>query len=71
MRAATSEEPILLLDDVFSELDAARREYLLRLALEHEQALVTATDMAGIPEEMLSRIHRFSVAAGEIAHTHF
>jgi len=71
MRAATEEEPILLLDDVFSELDAARREYLLRLALEHEQALVTATDMAGIPEEMLSRIHRFSVVAGEIAHTHF
>ncbi len=71
MRTATGEEPILLLDDVFSELDAARREYLLRLALEHEQALVTATDMAGIPEEMLSRIHRFSVVAGEIAHTHF
>ena len=71
MRVATGEEPILLLDDVFSELDAARREYLLRLALEHEQALVTATDMAGIPEEMLSRIHRFSVVAGEIAHTHF
>ena len=71
MRTATGEEPILLLDDVFSELDAARREYLLRLALDHEQALVTATDMTGIPEEILSRIHRFSVIAGEIAHTHF
>jgi recombinational DNA repair ATPase RecF len=56
---------------VFSELDAARREYLLRLALEHEQALVTTTDMTGIPAEMLSKTHRYSVIAGEIAHTHF
>lgn len=71
MRAATGEEPVLLLDDVFSELDASRREYLLRLALDHEQALVTATDMAGIPEEVLACIHRYSVVAGEITHTHF
>ncbi len=71
MRTTTGEEPILLLDDVFSELDAARREYLLRLALDHEQALVTATDMTGIPDEILTQIHRYSVVAGEITHTHF
>jgi DNA replication and repair protein RecF len=71
MRTTTGEEPILLLDDVFSELDAARREYMLRLALDHEQALVTATDMTGIPDEILTQIHRYSVVAGEITHTHF
>ncbi len=71
MRAATGEEPILLLDDVFSELDVARREYLLRQVFEHEQALITATDLTGIPEEILTRAHRFSVVAGEITHTHF
>jgi DNA replication and repair protein RecF len=71
MRAATGEEPILLLDDVFSELDASRREYLLRQALEHEQTLVTATDMTGIPDEILTQVHRYSVVAGEIVHTHF
>lgn len=71
MRAATGEEPILLLDDVFSELDISRREYLLRQVLEHEQALITTTDFTGIPEEILGQAHRYSVIAGEITHTHF
>ncbi|HEU0000036.1 MAG TPA: hypothetical protein VFQ36_04010, partial [Ktedonobacteraceae bacterium] len=71
MRAATGEEPILLLDDVFSELDAARREYLLNQALQHEQTLITATDYSSFSEEVLAKSHRFQVIAGEIAHTHF
>ena len=71
MRAATGEEPILLLDDVFSELDAARREYLLNQALQHEQTLITATDYSSFAEEILVKSHRYQVIAGEIAHTHF
>ena len=71
MRAATGEEPILLLDDVFSELDAARREYLLNQALQHEQTLITATDYSSFSEEILARSHRYEVIAGEITHTHF
>jgi DNA replication and repair protein RecF len=71
MRAATGEEPILLLDDVFSELDAARREYLLNQALQHEQTLITATDYSSFSEEILVKSHRYQVVAGEIAHTHF
>lgn len=38
------EQPILLFDDVLSELDADRRVRLLTVAREHGQALVTATD---------------------------
>lgn len=71
MRAATGEEPILLLDDVFSELDAARREYLLNQASQHEQTLITATDFGSFSEEILARSHRYQVIAGEITHTHF
>jgi len=71
MRAATGEEPILLLDDVFSELDAARREYLLNQALQHEQTLITATDYNSFSEEILAKSHRYQVIAGEISHTHF
>jgi DNA replication and repair protein RecF len=71
MRAATGEEPILLLDDVFSELDTARREFLLNQALQHEQALITATDYSSFSEEMLAKAHRYQVIAGEISHTHF
>ena len=71
MRETTGEEPILLLDDVFSELDAARREYLLNQALQHEQTLITATDYSSFSEEILAKSHRYQVIAGEISHTHF
>lgn len=71
MRAATGEEPILLLDDVFSELDVARREYLLRQVLDHEQSLITTTDFSGLPQDILERAHRYSVVEGDITHTHF
>ncbi len=66
MRAITGEEPILLLDDVFSELDHSRREYLLRQVLKHEQVLITATDFANFPREILGRAHQYRVANGEV-----
>ena len=66
MRTVTGEEPILLLDDVFSELDHLRREYLLRQVLRHEQVLITATDFASFPEEILARASRYNVVNGEV-----
>lgn len=68
MRAITGEEPILLLDDVFSELDVLRREYLLHQVLTHEQVLITATDFRSFPAEMLARANRYQVINGEIQH---
>jgi len=66
MRAVTGEEPILLLDDVFSELDSSRREYLLRQVLKHEQVLITATDFASFPGEILAKAHQYRVGSGEV-----
>jgi len=66
MRTVTGEEPILLLDDVFSELDFSRREYLLRQVLRHEQVLITATDFASSPEEILAKAHQYRVVSGEV-----
>src|SRR6266704_1568879 len=66
MRAVTGEEPVLLLDDVFSELDPLRREYLLREVLHHEQVLITTTDLRNLPEEILAKAHRYNVMNGEI-----
>jgi DNA replication and repair protein RecF len=66
MRTVTGEEPILLLDDVFSELDFSRREYLLQEVLRHEQVLITATDFASFPEEILARAHQYQVVSGEV-----
>ena len=66
MRSVTGEEPILLLDDVFSELDFSRREYLLRQVLKHEQVLITATDFASFPDEILTRAHQYQVLRGSV-----
>jgi DNA replication and repair protein RecF len=45
MHGQTGEQPILLLDDVLSELDAKRRRYLISRVDAHEQTLVTTTDL--------------------------
>ncbi|WP_069804756.1 DNA replication/repair protein RecF [Thermogemmatispora onikobensis] len=66
MRAATGDEPVLLLDDVFSELDQRRREQLLQAILDHEQVLLTTTDAAHFPPEVLERASKFQVVNGQL-----
>ena len=66
MRDRTGDEPVLLLDDVFSELDFMRRKYLLRQVLQHEQVLLTATDLSGFPPEILQQAHIYQVLDGHI-----
>ncbi len=66
MRSSTGDEPVLLLDDVFSELDFSRREYLLRQVLQHEQVLLTSTDLTGFPPEILKQAHNYHVHDGHI-----
>ena len=41
--------PTILLDDVFSELDAERSERTLALLLERGQVIVTTADLSAIP----------------------
>lgn len=67
MHSITGEEPILLLDDVFSELDLQRRAYLLRQVLHHEQVLMTTTDFSGFPPEILEKAHQQRVVRGTIS----
>jgi DNA replication and repair protein RecF len=58
------EDPVLILDDVFAELDSGRRERLARLVSGAEQLLVTAAVPADVPAELAGR--RFEVAGGAI-----
>jgi DNA replication and repair protein RecF len=67
MYQSTGDEPILLLDDVFSELDSLRREYLLRLVLQHQQVFLTSTDLGGFPKEIIERAHVYQVVDGQIS----
>jgi DNA replication and repair protein RecF len=57
-------EPVLILDDVFAELDASRREQLADVVGPAEQVLVTAAVAADVPEQLTGA--RFDVAAGEV-----
>ena len=66
MRACTGDEPVLLLDDVFSELDAQRRGHLLSEVLQHEQVLLTVTDLTSFPAEILAQAHIYQVIEGEL-----
>jgi DNA replication and repair protein RecF len=51
---AEGSDPVLLLDDVFAELDTARREALAAAAANAEQVLVTAAVLDDIPREWLA-----------------
>ncbi len=66
MRQSTGDEPVLLLDDVFSELDGLRRDYLLNQIVQHEQVFLTATDLNGFPQEILQQAHVYHVVEGEL-----
>ena len=53
-------DPVLILDDVFAELDADRRKRLAAITAGYEQVIVTAAVEADIPEQLhrhVVRIH--------------
>ena len=58
------DDPVLLLDDVFAELDAGRRDRLASLVSGAEQVLVTAAVPEDVPAAL--RGERFSVADGAV-----
>jgi len=62
----TGEQPVLLLDDVMSELDPARRERLLAALEPGPQALITAADLNDLPRSILERAAVFRVERGGI-----
>lgn len=66
MRLSTGDEPVLLLDDVFSELDHWRREYLLQQVMQHEQVLLTTTDLDSFPREIVQKAHISRIEHGVV-----
>ncbi|MBK7822155.1 MAG: DNA replication/repair protein RecF [Tessaracoccus sp.] len=57
-------EPVLVLDDVFAELDTSRRERLAGAVADAEQVLITAAVGADVPDFPAER--RFRVDAGSV-----
>jgi DNA replication and repair protein RecF len=61
---ATGDDPVLILDDVFAELDSDRRAQLADLVADAEQVLITAAVPHDIPAQLRGR--RFTVADGRV-----
>ncbi|MDF1488115.1 DNA replication/repair protein RecF [Tessaracoccus caeni] len=62
---AEGTEPVLVLDDVFAELDATRRDRLAGLVADAEQVLITSAVGSDVPDFPAER--RFRVHAGTVA----
>ncbi|MGH3387953.1 MAG: DNA replication/repair protein RecF [Actinomadura sp.] len=65
---ADGEDPVLILDDVFAELDTGRRRRLAELVAPAEQVLVTAAVPADVPEELTGA--SYDVAEGKVTRVH-
>jgi DNA replication and repair protein RecF len=63
-RDSTTGDPVLVLDDVFAELDRMRRERLAAAIGGFEQVLVTAAVLEDVPEPLIARI--VHIEAGHI-----
>jgi len=62
----TGDQPILLLDDVLSELDTRRRADLLAAVRDLDQVLLTTTDATSIPDEAMAYARVYRVRAGKV-----
>jgi len=63
IREHTGETPILLLDDVLSELDEARRAALREVIRSHEQVLLTTTERPDMPAVAAYTVRQGSLTA--------
>lgn len=64
LRHDLGEDPVLILDDVFAELDSGRRERLADLIGDCEQVIITAAVGADVPESLGGQT--FLVRRGEV-----
>ncbi|QDZ15543.1 DNA replication/repair protein RecF [Humibacter ginsenosidimutans] len=61
---STTGDPVLILDDVFAELDQARRARLAASVHDFEQVLVTSAVLDDVPDEL--RAHTVHIRAGRV-----
>ena len=66
MKEMTGEYPVLLLDDVLSELDNHRQTHLLKTIEKKVQTFLTTTSLDGVDTDLLNEPKIFHVSAGQI-----
>lgn len=63
-QSSSTGDPVLILDDVFAELDQARRRMLAEAVQDYEQVLITAAVLDDVPEELTA--HTVRIEAGAV-----
>ena len=66
LRRDLGDDPVLVLDDVFAELDSGRRERLAALVADCEQVLITAAVGADVPDVLRERGTTYAVELGQV-----
>jgi DNA replication and repair protein RecF len=66
VREETGQDPVLLFDDVMSELDERRRGYLSGYFLESTQAVITTTNLEYFGGEVLDRARVLRISGGAV-----
>jgi len=66
LRQRTGEWPVLLLDEIMSELDTKRRSDLLRSLSECDQAILTSTDLSMFEKDFVDVHNVWRVEGGMV-----
>lgn len=66
MKEQTGEYPLLLLDDVLSELDDERQTHLLTVIQDKVQTFLTTTSLSGVARQLIHQPTIFEIAHGTI-----
>lgn len=66
MQEITGEYPVLLLDDVLSELDDSRQTHLLRAIQNKVQTFLTTTSLDGIEQNLIETPRVFNIDQGQV-----
>ena len=64
---ATDRKPVVILDDVLSELDSRRRRLVLEASSSYEQVLLTTTDFDIVEDDFLQGASRLAIADGVVS----
>lgn len=62
----TGNKPVLLLDDIFSELDKSKKNHLIEFINDGIQVIITANDTVGISKKLLNNARVFRIENGKI-----
>lgn len=69
IKTKTSETPILLLDDVFSELDEVKKNNLLKYIDQNVQTIITTTDLSHVDESIRNCSKLIKISNGKVVQT--